>query len=52
MCVERRYGALADIEAAIQAKVKSLPPDSMLSAEVRYTSCHIAAGHFRTWWNL
>lgn len=29
-----RYGALADIDAAIQAKVKSLPPDSMLSAEV------------------
>ena len=30
-----RYGALADIDAAIKAKVKSLPPDSMLSAEVR-----------------
>ncbi len=34
-CAACRYGALADIEAAIQAKVKSLPPDSMLSAEVR-----------------
>ena len=34
LCGDCRYGALSDIDAAIQAKVKSLPPDSMLSAEV------------------
>ncbi|KAK9844178.1 hypothetical protein WJX81_007123 [Elliptochloris bilobata] len=34
MVADLKYGALADIEAAIRAKIKSLPPDSMLSAEV------------------